>query len=106
MEPLAEEVKYEVKEGFLETPSIDYPHLDYAPVYDFETIQTISKEKNPKGGKRFKTKLKIVESVCEPYPNITMYDVKLNARGIMEDEIYLSRIDLLKNVRRGNTFFK
>jgi len=87
---------------YLNKPHLDRPLIDIAPIYTFDDIRQVEQEteKILKG----KTKLKILEIECEIDPSITLYDIKLNARGIIEDNIYLSFIDVLKNIRRGNTY--
>lgn len=82
---------------------LDKPLIDRAPAYTFEDIKAIESEKDTKVKKR---KLNIKKSKSEAYPDVIMYDVKLNARGITEDQYYLSYIDLLKNIRRGNTYLE
>ncbi|CAI2366007.1 unnamed protein product [Moneuplotes crassus] len=106
MESTEEESKYFVKEGFLSSPSLSYPHIDLAPVYNFDKIEELSNKEVKGQGKKKKTKLKLMENEAVPYPNITIIDVKVNARGVSEDSDYLSNIDILKNIRRGNSFLK
>lgn len=83
---------------YLTSPNLNKPVIDEAPFYSkFEDLKDVSTSK---------CKLKFSENPAEAYPEYTLIDVKLDARGAREDEQYISFIDILKNIRRGNTYIK